>query len=129
MPTRIGMIQTLLNKDTKMKHIFTALVAAAALWLLAGGPQVVKGMPLPNPAPNIHGVWYMHGDPYLPCEIVQIRRDGRALFTNEHGSSAWGTVDDYYVWIPGWSDGRRMGLVGRIRGDRIIWPNGSFWAR
>lgn len=81
------------------------------------------------PVPNISGVWYMHGDPDLRCEIVQKRLDGRALFINEHGSSAWGTVQGHLVSIPDWTDGRTEGLVGRIRGDRIIWPNGTFWER
>ena len=112
-----------------MKRKLTILIAVAALGLLAGGQHVAQAIPFPNPVPNINGVWYMNGDPYLPCEIVQRQRDGRVLFTNEHGSAAWGTVTGNRVWIPDWSDGKRRGLAGRIRGDRIIWPNGTFWAR
>ncbi len=82
-----------------------------------------------NPVPNISGVWYMRGDPDLPCQILQRQLDGRALFINENGSSAWGTVHRNVVSIPDWSDGSRQGLVGRIRGNRIIWTDNSFWAR
>jgi hypothetical protein len=81
-------------------------------------------------APNISGVWYMHGDPYLPCEIIQHGPDrSRATFVNENGSSALGSVRGDQVWIPEWSDGRSQGLLGVIRGERIIWPNGTFWSR
>jgi hypothetical protein len=70
----------------------------------------------------------MNDDPRMPCEI---RQDGnQALFINEFGSRARGTVRGPYVLIPDWSDGRGSdGLIGRVRGNRIVWPNGSFWAR
>lgn len=78
--------------------------------------------------PFIHGRWFMNGDPTKPCEI---RQDGnRALFINEFGSRARGTVRGSYVLIPDWSDGQGSdGLIGRVRGNRIVWPNGSFWSR
>ena len=78
--------------------------------------------------PFIHGRWFMNGDPNKPCEIRQDRN--RALFINENGSRARGTVRGSYVLIPDWSDGQGSdGLIGRVRGNRIVWPNGSFWAR
>jgi hypothetical protein len=79
--------------------------------------------------PYIGGNWYMNGDWNAPCEIIQERRDGRAEFVNENGSHARGTVRGDRVWIPEWNDGRQQGLVGVIRGDRIVWPNGTFWSR
>jgi hypothetical protein len=84
--------------------------------------------PPPPPVPNLNGTWYLNGDPDKPCQISQRRLDGRALFTNEHGSEAWGTVRGDRVRIPDWSDGSSQGLSGRIRGDRILWP-GSYWSR
>jgi len=79
--------------------------------------------------PFIGGVWYLNGDWDSPCKVIQRRPDGRALFINENGSRAWGTIRGDRVWIPKWTDGRRKGLRGRIRGDRIIWPGGSYWSR
>jgi hypothetical protein len=82
----------------------------------------------PPPAANINGTWYLKGNPDAPCS-VRMYPDGRALFTNENGSQTWGTIDGDRVWIPDWSDGWSQGLSGRIRGDRILWPGGSFWSR
>jgi len=80
--------------------------------------------------PNIDGDWYMNGDPDQPCRIIQRRPDGRAVFVNEHGSRAAGTVRGDRVFIPDWSDSLGDdGLEGRIRGDRIVWPDGSYWSR
>jgi hypothetical protein len=89
------------------------------------------GYPPPRwaaPAPNLTGTWYMHGDERLPTYIEQRNGRGDALFTNEHGDSAWGTIQGDRVWIPDWSDGRRRGLVGVIEGQRIVWPNGTYWS-
>lgn len=85
--------------------------------------------PFSNAVPYIGGTWYMAGDRYLPCQIVQKGVDGRALFINERGDSAWGTVQGDTVLVPDWSDGRSPGLSGRIQGNQIIWGNGSFWIR
>jgi hypothetical protein len=70
----------------------------------------------------------MSGDPNKPAEIQQ-RANGYALFINEHGSQAWGSIDRGTVWIPEWSSEGSQGLFGVVRGDRIVWPNGSFWSR
>ena len=79
--------------------------------------------------PDLSGTWYLNGDGDRPCYIEQ-RRDGRVLFTNEKGSAAWGEMSSGRVWIPDWSPGEgEQGLEGRIRGDRIIWPDGHFWSR
>jgi hypothetical protein len=104
------------------------LFAAIALLSAAATAQAQRWSPPPVRAPNISGVWYMNGDPYKDCEIRQ-GPDGRAVFTNENGDSARGTVRGDQVWIPDWMDGRRQGLRGVIRGDRIVWPDGTFWSR
>ena len=115
------------------------------------GPQAQNWLPLLNPppfqrgpiwplripieiapvaqVPDLEGIWYHSGDPGKPARIVQRRLDGRALFINENGSQAWGSVGGSMVYIPDWSDGFQQGLVGTIRGDRIIWPDGNFWSR
>jgi hypothetical protein len=79
--------------------------------------------------PNLAGTWYLNGDGNSPCKIIQRRLDGRAVFINENGSRARGKVRAGRVWIPKWSDGTSKGLRGRIRGRRIVWPNGSYWSR
>lgn len=79
--------------------------------------------------PSLAGVWYPNGNPDRPCQIVQPRPDGRALFINDQGSQAWAFVAPDHVWIPDWTDGVQQGLYGRIQGDRIIWPNGTYWSR
>jgi hypothetical protein len=80
--------------------------------------------------PNLNGIWYMNDDENLPCRIVQRRPDGRAEFINEHGQRAGGMIYRDRVFIPAWNDGEGSdGLEGRIRGDMIIWPNGTYWSR
>jgi hypothetical protein len=85
--------------------------------------------PMPDWVSDLNGTWSLNGNPAAPCRITQEWPDRRVLFTNEHGSSAWGTIRGDRVWIPDWSDGVSQGLEGRIRRDRIAWPNGSFWSR
>jgi hypothetical protein len=80
--------------------------------------------------PDLSGTWYMNGDPNQPCEVRQRWPERRALFINERGESAWGTIDGDRIWVPDWVgyDNRR-GLEGSFRGDRIVWHNGSSWTR
>ena len=97
-------------------------------------PQLLPPVPLPiDPAigavANLNGNWYFNGDPGKPARIVQWRLDGRAIFINENGTQTWGSVGPNSVWIPEWTDRGRPGLVGVIRGDRLIWPDGNFWSR
>jgi hypothetical protein len=81
--------------------------------------------------PDISGTWYNVGNPDQVCEIRQRGPDGRrALFINENGDRASGTVRGDHVYIPDWTDGfGNRGLRGRIRGDRIVWPDGKYWSR
>lgn len=104
-------------------------IALLALTLVALQPAAAQWRrPTPPLPPGLSGTWFMHGDPNLPTEIIQ-QPDGTALFINEHGSEAWGEIQGDTVWIPAWSDGWRRGLVGVIRGQRIVWPNGTYWSR
>jgi hypothetical protein len=79
--------------------------------------------------PNLNGNWFMNGDPNKPTQIIQRRPDGNAMFVNENGSQAWGMVQGRSVWIPEWNDGYQQGLQGVLQGNRIVWPNGTFWSR
>jgi hypothetical protein len=80
--------------------------------------------------PDLSGTWYMNGDPNQPCEVRQRWPERRALFINERGESAWGTIDGDRIWVPDWIGyNNRRGLEGSFRGDRIVWYNGSSWTR
>ena len=114
-----------------MKRFTWIPVGLLLVALAAETARAQRGLPpaWPRGIPNISGLWYMNGDPNQPCEIRQ-RGDGReAMFINENGSSAPGLVRADHVWIPDWTDGRSQGLLGRIRGNRIVWPNGTYWSR
>jgi len=109
------------------------LMSRGSSWLPSG---ILPPPQLPPPdvsplaqVPNLNGTWFLSGDPGRPARIIQWRLDGRAVFINEKGSQAWGTIQGDTVWIPDWSDGFRPGLMGTLRGDRIIWPDGNFWSR
>ena len=82
----------------------------------------------PTSIPNLDGVWYLTGNPQARCQVQQRWPSTRAMFINEHGSWAPGTIIGNQVWIPTWGEGGR-GLMGRIEGDRIVWPDGNFWSR
>lgn len=77
--------------------------------------------------PDLSGTWFNGGNSNQPCEIIQRRPDGRAQFVNEKGSMAWAQINRDHVFIPDWNEGR--GQRGVLRGDRIVWPNGSYWSR
>jgi hypothetical protein len=101
----------------------TLLVLATASPL-----AVAQGYDFPRRLPNLSGAWYMNGDEDAPCEIIQRGRGDRALFINERGDQTWGQVRPDSVWIPAWTDGRHRGLYGRLRGNRIVWPDGNYWS-
>jgi hypothetical protein len=113
-----------------MKRIL--IVVPSLLLLVFAAPALAQRGDDDGPrdrVPNLNGTWYLNGNEDLPCNIVQ-RPDGRALFINEHGSRARAEMHSDRVWIPDWSPGDgSQGLEGRVRGDRIIWPDGSFWSR
>lgn len=117
---------------------FTLGVIPAVLLLLAlavpAQAQRPYGPPYAPPppaygAPNVSGQWFMNGNRSQPCQIDQ-QPDGSALFTNENGSQAYGSVRGGQVFIPSWTDGMgSQGLTGTLQGNRIVWPNGTFWSR
>jgi hypothetical protein len=123
--------------DTAMKKIMALtlmLLVSTVPGRVAGQEERIREIPRDDRGPldripDLNGTWYMNGDEDSPCEIIQPRPDGRAVFINENGSRARGFVRRDHVWIPKWTDGRRRGLRGRIRGDRIVWPNGTYWSR
>ena len=78
--------------------------------------------------PNLDGVWYLTGNPLAQCQVQQRWPSNQAMFINEHGSWAPGTIIGNQVWIPTWGE-NGQGLMGRIEGDRIVWPDGNFWSR
>src|SRR5262245_50970418 len=105
----------LFEGDLAMKKI----IPLTLLVVVFGGLVAADAQPFPERVPYIAGRWFMKGDEFQPCEIRQ--RGSRALFINEHGDAARGTVGRDHVFLPDWSDGRGSdGLFGRIRGDRIV---------
>jgi hypothetical protein len=92
-----------------------------------------QGYPPPPPSnyggqgvPNISGVWYNNSNGGR-CQVIQQGPSGQALFINEQGNQAWGSIRGDTVFIPAWNNGQ--GQQGWIRGNRIVWPDGNFWAR
>ena len=116
-----------------MRKFIPATLAGLALLLTLSAAPVGAQPGYPrgrwDRPPDLSGTWFLKGRHDAPCEIDQ-RGPDRALFTNENGSEALGTIRGDRVFIPDWSDGfGDYGLEGRIRADRIIWPDGSFWSR
>jgi hypothetical protein len=116
----------------------TCLLAAVVLTTSAAvlDAQPFPRLPFPPPGPQpvppasgspVDGQWYFRGDPSQPCFIQTVGTPAgpAVLFTNEKGTPAYGQVspDGRWVTIPDWN------LTGTIRWNRIIWPNGDFWAR
>ena len=95
------------------------LILAAAF----GGP-VLAQPPIPVPQSAVDGRWFFRGNPFHPCSIQSIATPAgpRLVFTNENGTPAegWLSRDGRRVTIPDWN------LVGRIRANAIVWPNGDF---
>jgi hypothetical protein len=105
------------------------IVASSVLVLVFAAPALAQWPYNGPPAPNLSGTWFMNGHSNAPCRIMQ-RAPDQAIFINENGSRAWGTITDDQVFIPDWKDGfGNQGLRGRIVGDRIVWPDGAFWSR
>jgi hypothetical protein len=104
-----------------MRRIMAMVVVAAV-----AGPGSAWAQPAR--VPDISGSWYLNNNRDSPCKIIQRRPDGRAVFINEKGSRADGTIRGDRVLVPDWGD-EDGPLVGRLRADRIVWPDGSFWAR
>ena len=79
----------------------------------------------PGPsAKDLGGTWFMSGDENQPCQILPSRTAAnRALFVNEQGDKAEGTIRGNRITVPKWN------LGARIDGDAIRWDNRSVWTR
>ena len=112
-------------------------IAILATALAAGAAAAFPAQPYPAyspPAPpavnpyTLAGRWYNSGDPLKPCyiRVVPSPFAPYLILTNEKGTPSRARL------IRG---GTRLvaddwgGLVGRIRGDRIVWPDGNDWTR
>ena len=104
--------------------VFRYIVLTAALASSCG--QLIAQPRLPGPSP-IDGRWFFRGNPFSPCSIQTIATPmgKRLVFTNENGTPAegWLSKDGKRVTIPDWN------LIGKVRGNEIVWPNGDFWGR
>ncbi len=107
----------------------SAVLAAALVGLAAAdlSAQPFPG-PFPPPAgPGVVGIWYFRGDPFAPCsvQVEPTPRGPQLVFVNEKGTpaAAFLSRDGRRVEIPDWN------LAGRVYPNRIVWPNGDFWAR
>jgi hypothetical protein len=115
--------------------MFRMAVLTAAL--AAGTGAAVSAQPFPRfppqspPAVNpndLAGRWYNKGDPLEPCyiQVIPGPLGPYLLLTNEKGTPSRARL------IRG---GTRLiaddwgGLVGKIRGSRIVWPDGNDWTR
>jgi hypothetical protein len=108
---------------------FASVLAVVAAADLSAQPFPGR-FPPPLPAPprvGIEGVWYFRGDPFQPASVQTQWGPGgpQLVFVNEKGTPAVAFLhpSGRRVDIPEW------GIVGRVYPNRIIWPNGDFWAR
>jgi hypothetical protein len=73
---------------------------------------------------RLEGTWYLNGERDKPCEIVSTRGGFEAR--NERGDSSPLVYDrDGSIRARDWEGGLR----GEVRGDRIVWGNGTTWTR
>lgn len=90
-------------------------------------PRLPFPPPQPVPASPVDGRWFFRGDPFQPCSVQTVAGPAgpRLIFTNEKGTPAEGRLsrDGRRVTIPDWN------LIGTVRRDAIVWPNGDFWGR
>jgi hypothetical protein len=123
----LGYQQVLLNGVTY--YLFDGVYYQPYIY---GGQTVYLAVPPGEPQvgriTDINGRWYMGGDNNKPCSIRQRRGSDRALFVNENGSQAEGSIRGQRVFIPSWG-ANGAGQEGTIRDDRIVWTDGSYWSR
>lgn len=107
-----------------------AALIASVLAVGAAADVTAQPFPPPMPAPpraGIEGVWYFRGDPSRPASVETQWGPGgpQLVLVNENGTPALGRLhpSGRLVDVPEW------GIVGRVYPNRIVWPNGDFWAR
>jgi hypothetical protein len=107
-------------------------VLAAGLWLAGAAaaqpPGLPPGFPAPPPPPSpLDGRWFFRGDPNQPCTVKSIWTPAGPMIVvvNEKGTPAAAQFSRFGVrlTVPEW------GIVGTVRANAIVWPNGDFWAR
>jgi hypothetical protein len=113
--------------------MFRAALFASVLAVAAAAD--VSAQPFPRPFPpvpappraGIDGVWFFRGDPSQPASVETQWGPGgpQLVLVNEKGTPAAGRLhpSGHFVDVPEW------GIVGRVYPNRIVWPNGDFWAR
>ena len=109
--------------------------AQPGFWRVAGvsgGPP--GGPPGSGLTPrDVQGRWFMGGDSLKPCsvEVFGAPYGGpRLVFTNARGQRTTGRFDrGNRVIAFGWGDGGVGDLGGTVRGDLILWTNGTYWMR
>jgi hypothetical protein len=113
--------------------MFRIAILTAAL--ATGAGLAAQPYPPPQPAPaqtGIEGQWFMSGDPFKPTYIQSYRGPfGPVLIlTNEKGqqSRARLLLNGQRLIADDW-DPQSGGLVGDIKGNQIIWHNGTDWIR
>ena len=109
--------------------LFASVLAVGAA---ADAPAQPFPRPFPPPLPapqqaGIEGLWYFRGDPSQPASVQTQWGPGgpQLVFVNEKGTPAAAFLhpDGHRVDVPDW------GITGRFFPNRIVWPNGDFWAR
>jgi hypothetical protein len=112
------------------RWLFAIVLAAGAASALAAQPPFPIPQPIPAPVPRpspVDGRWFFRGDPSKPCYIQTVSTPSgpQLLLTNENGTQAYGSLSrsGRQVTIPDWN------LIGTVRGDALVWPNGDFWHR
>ena len=107
--------------------VFASVLAVGAAADLTAQPFPRPFPPGPGPQAGIEGVWYFRGDPFQPASVQTQWGPGgpQLVFVNEKGTPAAAFLhpSGRRVDIPEW------GIVGRVYPNRIVWPNGDFWAR
>jgi hypothetical protein len=112
-----------------LRAALIASVLAVGTAADATAPPFPRPFP-PPPAPQqagIEGVWFFRGDPAQPASV---QTDWgpvgpQLVIVNEKGSpaAAYLRSGGRRVEVPEW------GITGRVYPNRIVWPNGDFWAR
>ncbi|HEX4608201.1 MAG TPA: hypothetical protein VH092_08340 [Urbifossiella sp.] len=108
-------------------EVFAIVVALVGIATAAGQPPPLPGPPPPPPPSPLDGTWYFRGNPAQPCQVKTIWTPTGPLLVlvNEKGTPAAGVLGRFAarVSVPEW------GVVGSVRPNALVWPNGDYWSR